>query len=298
MYRFHRKERIDIINAHWLYPDSIAAYFIAKILGIPLVITALGSDVHRDISRKYFGNIILWVLKRVQKVTTKSNSLKEILTKKGVSQEKIEVIQNGIDIDKFDVLDKFKCKQDLNLQLYYKYIVFIGRLETVKNPQILIEAVELISKMKFDQKIKVIMIGNGSLEEDIKNQIKDSKLTDFFILKNKVSHSEIPKWINSADLLCLSSLNEGHPNVIMEALACGCPVVSSNVGDVSEYINKSNGIIFKKKSKSDLAQALIAGMANKWNRQTIRNSVIDMTWEKSAEKYLTLFDSSLENGGQ
>ena len=102
--------------------------------------------------------------------------------------------------------------------------------------------------------------------------------------------------MNAADLFCLPSIREGQPNAILKALACGTPVVASNVGSVPEMIHAANGRIARAADPKGFARQILACLEHAWNRKVIRNSISRFTWEDSVELYMQAYLRAMGQG--
>ena len=107
-------------------------------------------------------------------------------------------------------------------------------------------------------------------------------------------HDEIPRWMNAFDLFCLPSRREGCPNVILEALASGKPVVASRVGGIPELINEDNGILVPAESPAALAQAWKAALERRWDAEALRKSVQFLSWDAVGETYFDLLGTVID----
>ena len=140
------------------------------------------------------------------------------------------------------------------------------------------------------------MVGDGALKEDLLLQTKQLGVANRVVLAGKRSHHEIPLWMNAADLFCLPSIREGRPNVILEALACGTPVVASNVGSIPEMIHAANGRIAEAADPKSLARQIAHCLECAWDRKAIRNSITKFIWEDSAKLYMQAYLRAMGGG--
>lgn len=170
-------------------------------------------------------------------------------------KNKITVIPIGIDISKFDkqsqIITEFSTEK--------KNIIFIGRLEPEKNISFLIDVFKEVYKE--NNQTNFIIIGSGSEEEKLKTKAKEFKLENIFFLGSK-NNNEIINYLSASNVLVLSSIFEGSPTVIKEALVCKVPIVSSDVGDVKDVLNKvSNGGFISEMSINDFKEKIILALS-------------------------------------
>jgi len=283
--------KFDCILATWAYPDGFAAGLIAKMFKKPLVIKVHGSDINLHTRYRLRRLMIVYTLNRCAKVIAVSNALKKRMVDIGVLEEKIEVISNGVDMDKFFPMDNVECRKKLNLPLEKKLVLYVGNLVEVKGPDILIEAAS-----RLPENVRVIMIGSGALEDSLKEKVKLLKLDNKVTFAGVKPHKDIPLWINAADVLCLPSLHEGCPNVVLESMACGRPVVASRVGGLEEIVHTDDmGILVKSGDPLILTGALSRALDKVWDYNAIKEKSIDCDWADNAAKLKNELDRALES---
>lgn len=159
----------------------------------------------------------------------------------------------------------------------------MGNLVQIKGVTYLLDAAYIIKDHYNYDNITLCLIGDGTLRKDLQDKAKKLKLEEFIRFEGVRPHIEIPIWINACDLLCLPSLNEGCPNVVLEALACGKPVVASNVGGVPEILSDDRaGIMVTPGDPTKLAEAIIKALQKDWDIQML--SGLRDGWKEVASK--------------
>jgi len=232
IFRINRSFRFDCIFAMWVYPDGFGSVLFGKTLGKPVFVKALGSDINvyaSSISRRF---LMRYALTRARKVFCVSVALKNRLTAIGVPESSLKVVMNGVDRNLFKPLDLHESRSKLGLPCREKIILFVGNLVTIKGVEYLFEAV---AKMK--ERCVLLVVGDGPLKPSLDALAGRLGLGGWIIFTGRKPHSELPLWFNACDVFCLPSLNEGCPNVVLEALACGRPVVATSVGGIPEIIS-------------------------------------------------------------
>ena len=278
--RIRKKFDFDVVLATWGYPDAFGAALVSKFLQKPLVVKVHGSDV--NISSQYFLRRLMmkYAFNYANKVIAVSSTLKEKIIAMGINGDKIEVIGNGIDTDKFKPMDKRECREALGLPLDKKIILFVGNLVHVKGVDILIKAAKNLS-----DEFYVVLVGDGKMKQGLRSMVNAGNYQAGVSFAGRKSHDEIPRWMNAADVFCLPSLNEGCPNVILEALACRRPVVASRVGGIPDLIkSKEYGEMVSPCDSEELAQALLNVLEKKWDPVFLRDRVTDLSWKKNADR--------------
>lgn len=285
-------QKPSLINAHWIYPDGVAATMVGQRLNIPVVISLLGSDINRDIHNRHLQPLILKALNNCSKIISVSDEIKKTIISHGIDEQKIVVINNGVDSEKFRIYDKVECQEKFGLSQNNKYILFVGRLEQVKGVEVLINAVGEYSTQL--QGTKIILVGDGALTSSLQQRVDNLGLSDFFLFAGAQPYSLIPLWMSCADVFCLPSLNEGHPNVVMEALASGCPVVASRVGAIEKYVTPDCGYVFPPGDFKKLGMLLSTCLSREWVAEDIRKTVENHSWGKVANMYFQEFEETLK----
>jgi glycosyltransferase involved in cell wall biosynthesis len=266
-------ENFDVVLVNWAYPDAYGVMLLAQRRGFPFATTVQGSDVNvffRNPTRK---RQILRALRASRCVFCRSKALRETLAAEGVTAT---TVYNGIDRERFRPLDRAEACRKLGLEPDGRRILFVGNLLPVKGPTVLAKATKQL------QDVDLIFVGSGP-----------EKITMGRCLGAR-PHDEIPLWMNACDLLCLPSLNEGLPNVALEALACGLPVVASRVGGIPEIVRDgANGFLVPPSAPDALAEALCRALATKWDRDVIRASVSRFDWDVNARTVLDTLGKAL-----
>jgi len=281
--RLHAERRFDVINAHWLYPDGVAAVGAAARLGLPVVLSALGSDVNVSATEPEKWPQVLRALRAADAITTVSEALKARLVAESIPAERITAILNGADHGLFRTLDRVACRRELGLDPAPRLILFVGRLVPIKGVGHLLDAAARLAAKRAD--FVVCLLGDGEEREALLAQARALGLGDRVKWMGARPHAEIPRWMGAADVFCLPSLAEGCPNVVLEALFAGRPVVASDTGGIPEMVNATNGVLAPPGDGAALADALDRALAAAWDPESIRSSVMHLTWEAAAARY-------------
>jgi glycosyltransferase involved in cell wall biosynthesis len=287
------KEQIkfEIIHAHFLWPCGYVAARLSREFKVPLVLTAHGYDIYQlpfidDGWRKRIETI----LNSATYATTVSQSNLACIRKLDV-RTPVEIIPNGFDEALFHPMDKTECRRRLNLPLDKKIILTVGNLTPEKNYGCLIESIEEIKAKRND--FLCVLIGTGGLRTELQLMIREKGLTDNIILAGGKPHDEIPKWMNSCDVFALSSLMEGNPTVLFEALACGIPFVGTKVGGIPDIITSDDyGLLCSADDAPGLAKMLLSALDKKWDSEKIARYSKNYTWDIIAEKMISIYDRS------
>ena len=268
-----RRERFDIVLASWAYPDAYGVMLVAEKLRFPFATAVLGSDVNISFENPARKCQVLRALRSSRVVFAKSRALQARLAAEGIEAV---VDYNGINREKFRPLDRTEVCRTLGLDPKRRRVLYVGNLVPVKGPTVLARAAQQLSE------VDVIFIGIGR-ERIGAGQCVGAR-----------SHDEIPLWMNACDVLCLPSLSEGLPNVVLEAMACGVPVVASRVGGVPEVVREDvNGLLIPACDAAALAAALRQALTLRWDAITIRESVGTFDWDRGAAKLVHVLEERM-----
>jgi glycosyltransferase involved in cell wall biosynthesis len=292
-----RKEyRPDLVDAHYLYPDGVAASFLARVFRVPVILSARGSDVNAIFFYSVPRRLVLKSLSHSTRVVAVSNQLKETLVSHGVESKKIAVIPNGVDPALF-YMDKElreKHKSDPICR-----ILMVGNLIPLKGHSLLLAALGRLQATDLPFKLHVFFIGTGPQTTIIRQQARMFRGHIRVRLVGVVPHHKLVNWFNRADALCLLSEREGCPNVVLEALATGLPVLATKVGDLEDLITDDNGILIENRVPAEIAQALLTVMQRQWDREAIAEYGKRFDWRHIGVEVEAVFKTaatSFDNG--
>ena len=281
----HSDWPIDAVNCHWIFPDGVAVQRICAELQIPVMLTPLGTDLNLFSEYRLRRSAIRDALLKADMISVLSAPMRERCLSMGVDHDKILVIPNGVDVDKFSLRDPVLCRRKLGLPDDVEPILFIGSLVPVKGVSSLLKAYALLRRDQGQGSVKLYILGQGFLGDELKRQACDLEIIGDTVFVGAVAHDALPEWIGAARCLCLPSLSEGHPNVMMEALACGIPVVASAVGSIPDYVTPSTGHLVAAGDHVDLCRKLKLCLSFRYDRREVRRSVEGMTWRNCALTY-------------
>jgi teichuronic acid biosynthesis glycosyltransferase TuaC len=291
--RLHLDGRCDIINAHWLYPDAVAAEHIASQLGVPVVPAALGCDVNRMFDELDKRERIFAMLRRAPRIIAVSAALSSKIEQLGIDIARTVTIPNGVDTSVFRPMSKPIARSLLGLPPQREGILFIGRFSEEKGLYTLIDACSIMREAGRD--FVLYLIGEGPLRTQLESKIEGLRLMDRVRFVGQLPQIELPNWLAACDVFCLPSLREGCPNVVNEAMACGRPVVASSVGGIPEMVRKHCGILVTPQDPEKLAAALSDALSRRWSEVEISAEMETNSWNATACRYLKVFDDTLAN---
>lgn len=256
----------NIIHAQW--GQSAIPVFFSK---LPLIVTFRGSDLFgitkSDGKYSWPGKVLRWVSQRValrasRIIVVSSKMINHLPSSK---RSAAQVIPSGINLNLFTPMDKKACRATLNLSWEKKLILFGGHPAREDKRYVL--AVEAVKKVQ------------KAMDVDL-------------FYADHVPVTEMPFYINAADVVLLTSKHEGSPNIIKESLACNVPVVSVDVGDVRERIEKINGCrISDSNQVEDIAAALQEVLRNSNDGFESRSHVLKLDENQVTDEYIGIYQS-------
>ncbi|MGA8074511.1 MAG: glycosyltransferase [Candidatus Acidiferrales bacterium] len=290
--KLHGENPYDLLDAQYIYPDGYAGVLIAKKLGIPVVLSALGTDVNIFPKFKRIAPKIRWALSEADGILAVSNSLKATTAAAGAPAEKIRVIGNGVDTARFHPLDRTEARRALRIEGPGPFVISVGTLDPNKGHQLLIAAVaELTGRYPA---MKAYIAGEGPYQSALTAQIREKKIADRVVLIGKRPHAELNSWFNAANVSCLLSEREGWPNVLLESLAAGTPVIATRAGGIAEVISSPALGTLVERNVPAVTAALDAALKRDWDRPTLVAYASQRTWDKVAEEIEAYFQEILE----
>lgn len=286
----------DVLLASWLYPDGCAAAAIAHELGRPCVLITQGSDTHQYMHYPVRRRLILEAIGQSHGVIARSRDLAHCLAEAGADAGKLHPIYNGVDLTVFRPRPQAEARAQLGLSTDACIALFVGNFLDVKNPFMLVRAFASFVKGAPEKNNLLMMAGRGPLMDEVRQLAASLGLEDRVVLTGPLDSGQIALRMAAADFLCLSSRNEGLPNVIIEAFACGLPVLSTNVGGIAEVVNgPSLGLLVTPGDENAYAAGLRQMAATSWHRDVISEVGARFSWKNAAEAYDTLLTSAAES---
>jgi glycosyltransferase involved in cell wall biosynthesis len=291
--RTRKRFPFDVILAAWGYPDAVAALRLARQYRCPLVLNLLGSDMNDLANRPTIRDIVASTVRASQAIIVMSEVMAEDVVALGVPRSKVTVQHNGVDRERFRLRDKHELRASLGLPLHRPLVVFIGTLVPVKGPDVLVAA---FTKLREDMasEAMLVIVGDGDMRRNLEHALERRGLLQHVRFMGRRLHTEIPDWISATDVVCLPSRTEGCPNVVLEALASGRPVVATRVGAVPDLLTQSTGRLVDMDDAKGLADALATSLATKWDAELIRASVAHLTWGSVAQTYFHVLERALK----
>jgi glycosyltransferase involved in cell wall biosynthesis len=294
MKRIQKEYNFEIIDTHFVYPDGFAGVLLGKYFKKPVVVSARGSDVNLYQTLPLIRRLIQYALIKADKVVAVSQALKRAMVELGVPGEKISYIPNGVDPEKFYPVAKEQARRALALP-EGKRIVSVGNLTPNKGFDLLIRSFGAVAARPGYSDLQLTIIGDGLIRKDLEKLVSDLKVGDRVQLAGEIPHEQLRLWYSAADLFCLASKLEGWPNVILEALACGTPVVATSAGGIPEIIRSDKVGLLVDRNEAALAEAIDRALKKDWSADALVEYARLQTWDRTACDVLQVFDSVSES---
>jgi teichuronic acid biosynthesis glycosyltransferase TuaC len=287
------EDRLDIIDAHFAYPDGYAAVRLGRWLDVPVSVTLRGTE-SRHLRDPVLAPLVSYTLTHANRIFSVAASLLDLAKQYGLSPEKATVIGNGVDSDRFYPLDQHKARAKLNLPCNGKVIVSVGGLVERKGFHRVIEQMPALLQTYPD--LHYLIVGSSGPEGDFSGQlhaqVKHLGLQSRVHFLGSLTPDELNTPLSAADVFVLATRNEGWANVFLEAMACGLPVVTTNVGGNSEVVSaESLGTIVPFDDGPALASAIDSALERQWDRKAIRAYAQANSWASRISVLLGEFRS-------
>jgi len=283
--RDNTRGRYDIVLATFAYPHGLAAKYLSEDLGVPYIIKVRGSDIHSLPSSGHRRDKTAEALRDAAAVVAVSSNLAEIALELGASAKNLYVLPNGVDADSFPMMPRHDARRKLGIAQQKKILLFVGHLLPVKGLDILVDALQPDGKARSaPTDVTLTIAGDGPMRRWLAKRLARDGLGDPVRLIGHIAREEVALWMNAADALVLPSRNEGCPNVVLEALSCGTPVIASRVGAIPDLLDESCGIQVAPGNARELFRGIQAVLSKEWDRGAIRRRVEAMSWEANAAK--------------
>jgi glycosyltransferase involved in cell wall biosynthesis len=285
---------VDIIDTHCAYPEGLAGSVVARLLGKPSVVTLRGHDINDVPDWSSIHRVeVKWALDLVDKVFSVARALADGAIALGTPPDKCVVLSNGVDTSKFHPLDRLACRRKLGLPEEGRIVLAVGYIIRRKGQHLLTEAVGRLRREEGFGDVRVALVGGPGQEpgvmEDIERLMDQYELRGVVHLPGKIRQEELIDWYNAADVMCLASEKEGWANVLLESLACGTPVVATNVWGTPEVITSPDLGVLVDRTVDDIQRGLREALARTWDRDRLVAYAQTHTWEATARRVVEQF---------
>ena len=283
-------QRWDLLLASWASPDAVALAALAWWRRLPLVVKVHGSDLNVFARERLRGAQIGWALRRARRVVTVSQALADKALALGVLPQRLEVLYNGVDKSRFSPMPRELARQALGLPEAGRWVLFVGNLKPVKGLAELLPAFAGVAAQHPD--LQLALVGSGPLRRTLTEQARALGVAERVHFMGSLPHTALKPWFAVAQLLCLPSHDEGVPNVVLEAMACGTPVVATRVGGVAEVLPALAGLLVPARDTAALQQALFTALARVWDHEAIAAHAAAFDWDTNVARLRALLEAA------
>jgi glycosyltransferase involved in cell wall biosynthesis len=286
--RLRRERNFDLLDAHYFYPDGVAAVRLGRALGKPVVITARGSDVNLIPKFAEPRRMIIEAANQADAIIAVSQALKDAIIALGVAEDRITVLRNGVDLALFRPLHRVERRGDSELS--DRVLLSIGHLIERKGHDLIVGALPRLPGYTLQ------IVGDGPERSRLDRLAEQLKVSDRIRFMGEVPHHELPPIYSGADALVLASGREGWPNVLLEAMACGTPVVASNIWGNPEVVALPEaGVLMKSRSVEGVVEAVERLFLHLPDRSATRKYAERFGWSETSEGQIALFERILKS---
>lgn len=296
----------DLIEGHFVLPDGFAAAFWGRRWGKSSVVHVHGTDVHTIPNLSpLLRRLTVWALRHADAIRAVSGDLAEQARQlvesgnqgngKTMKGNKTWVVPNGVDLAKFYPIGRQEARRLVGLEENRRYLLYVGRLVPVKGLDLLMDAAALLMRRHDD--VGLVLVGDGVEREALERRATALNVKDRVHFVSAQLHERIALWMNAGDVFCLPSHKEGLPTVLLEALACGTPVVATAVGGIPEIVADGQvGRLVRSRDPQELAACLSEALEIQWDREQLRNYVAErFSFEVVTKKLMEMYGSVMRN---
>lgn len=281
--------QFDAIDAHYFYPDGVAAVMLGRTFNKPVVITARGTDLNLIPQYPRPRRMIQWAAARAAGMITVCQALKDVLVELGVPAERVTVLRNGVDLKMFQPpQDRTALRRSLNMT--GTALLSVGHLIERKGHDLVIRALTNLPDTC------LLIAGDGEEESNLRAIAQECGVADRVTFLGAIKHDALRDYYGAVDVLVLASSREGWANVLLEAMACGTPVVASNVWGTPEVVaTPEAGVLMRARTPTALADAVKALLAQYPDRAATRRYAEQFSWDATTQGQLDLFTRVIQN---
>lgn len=277
-----RRAHYDCLLLSWGYPDAAAASWLSRHLGIPYVVKVHGSDLNVKAEQGLIRPQIRQALRGAQGVVAVSQALADKAVAMGVDPARVHVLYNGVEPNLFTPGSLSDARSKLSLPQDERILLYVGNLKDAKGCLDLLEAFPRVLATHPDANL--LFVGSGPARDALLQRATALGCAERVRLVGAVEHFALGDWFRAADLLCLPSHNEGVPNVVLEAMACGTPVVATRVGGIPEVLPEHAGILVDAHDRIGLEGALIDALGKPWDSDHIAAHASRFRWDENIQQ--------------
>ncbi|MGE5548719.1 MAG: glycosyltransferase family 4 protein [Solirubrobacterales bacterium] len=285
--RLRAEQDFDLIDAHYVYPDGVAAALLARECGKPFVVTARGTDINDSPRFPLPRAQIRWAMGQAAGCIAVCDALKRRMVELGVDEAKVRVLRNGVDLARFQPRDRAAARAELGLT--GTVLLSVGLLIERKGHHLVIEALPSLPG------VTLVIAGDGPERATLAALATRLGVSDRVLFLGLVPHERLAHVYSAADALVLASSREGWANVLLESMACGTPVAATDVWGTREAVGAPEaGVLIGERSAAGVVKGVLALLAAPPDRAATRRYAEIFDWDATTRGQLDLFASILK----
>lgn len=300
--RLRQRAPVDLVDAHFGYPEGVGSFLAARRLGLPVFITVRGLE-SEYLRKPLIGRQIERAIRLADGCICVSYSLQKLVLEHGAEPQRTTVIHNAIDASTFCPGDKAASRATLGLGADGPVVVSVGQLISRKRHHITLTAFARVRR-RFPS-ARLVIVGGRTFESRyprmLRNLAAELGIEDAVSFVGDLPPEEVAVWLRAADVFALATQREGCCNAVLEALACGLPVVTTPVGDNAHFVRDGeNGFLVQVDSVDAMVSALEQALRSDWDHEAISAKLGVGGWDRVAQKVVAFFRERLEtrSGGR
>ena len=272
----------DLIDAHYFYPDGVAACMVANRLGKPFVVTARGTDINLIPRHSLPKRWILWAANKSRAMISVCQALKNEMARIGIAADKVTALRNGVDLEFFNPGNRAEIRKQLNIS--GKTLLSVGYLIERKGHHLIIEALSRLPD------VRLYIAGDGEMSTQLRKLASVLGVADRVIFLGALDRESLRRHMVAADALVLASSREGMANVLLESIACGTPVVATPLWGTPEVVAVPEaGVLTRDRSVEGIVEGVSRLFAHYPNREATRRYAEKFSWDDTTRGQLEIF---------
>ncbi|MES2157696.1 MAG: glycosyltransferase [Pseudomonadota bacterium] len=276
--KLHAQRPFDVIDASFFFPDGPVAQRLSRALGIPYSVKARGADIHHWGTQRGTRAMVRQAGNEAAGLLAVSGAMRRSMAKMGMDADKIRVHYTGVDLDTFEIADRAAAKAALGFN--GPVVLCVGALIPRKGQDLLVRALPLLPD------VTLLLAGQGQYRRNIESLAQELGVDRRIGFLGSVPHHKLPRIFAAADVMALPSASEGLANAWVESLACGTPIVISDVGGARELLDRPEAGQIVAREPEAIAAAIRAILDNPPEQEKVREAALRFTWAANGDALL------------
>jgi len=284
----------DVIDAHYYYPDGVAAALLARYFNKPFTVTARGTDLNLIPQYLLPRKMMQWAAGQAMASIGVCAALVDVLRAWNIAPDRLHVMRNGVDLQRFHPVPKEEARAQLGLE-GSPLLISVGYLIERKGHHVVIEA---LSRLLVNYPLaRLVIVGEGEQRQRLQNLCQELGVQDRVSFTGALANDQLSRWYSAADVMVLASSREGWANVLLESMACGTPVVATRIWGTPEVVaNDSVGRLVDQRDGRAFEKAIVSLLSAYPDRMLVRAYAENFSWQSTTEAQLALFAKTIQVG--